>query len=446
MVEVTFSNNEEMIAKLRATGGAGFDLAQPSHDRIYAAQLEYDIYKPLDLSKIDTDAMQPSLLDGVKANTTIDGEVYAVPHQWGTSGLMANKTMAPDVKAWGDLCDPAYKGKTSMRLRRTILLGTAFDMGEDPFAAYADLDKYQEILDKVADKLIECKDNIKAYWKGGDDLSAMMLSGEIVASETWDSTAYKLYGQNKDIVFVPPKTGALAWIDTFAIPRKGEADDAAYKWINFVLRAGKREDHVGKHRCDCCRRRRQGPAAGRQEGCRQRRLHRSRHQQPEVLCQHPPQVSRTWKARRLRRSRLPPALNKPGICHLGGIETKCGCQASLCSRTSNSKDLTHTALGTRCVQSTTENDLECIGSQEALRLFRAVDDVSFEIPKRLLLLDSGPVRLWQDHIDADDCRFRVADIRRHPDQGQVGHRDAAEPAQRQDGVPASGLVPDDERL
>ncbi|MDF1609270.1 extracellular solute-binding protein [Hoeflea sp. YIM 152468] len=234
-VEVTFSNNEEMIAKLRATGGAGFDLAQPSHDRIYAVQQEYNIYKPLDLSKINVDAMQAKLLDGVKANTTIDGEVYAVPHQWGTSGLMANKTSAPDVKAWGDLCDPQYKGKTSMRLKRTILLGMAFDMGEDPFAAYADLDKYQTILDKVADKLISCKDNLKAYWKGGDDLSAMMMSGEIVASETWDSTAYKLHGENQDIVFVPPKTGALAWIDTFAIPRKGEADDAAYKWINFVL-------------------------------------------------------------------------------------------------------------------------------------------------------------------------------------------------------------------
>ena len=33
-VEVTLSNNEEMISKLRATGGAGFDLAQPSQDRI----------------------------------------------------------------------------------------------------------------------------------------------------------------------------------------------------------------------------------------------------------------------------------------------------------------------------------------------------------------------------------------------------------------------------
>ena len=234
-VEVTFSNNEEMVAKLRATGGAGFDLAQPSHDRIFAAQQEYNIYKPLDLSKIDTSQMQAKLLDGVKANTTIEGEVYAVPHQWGTSGLMADKTKAPDLAGWGDLCDPKYAGKTSMRLRRTILLGTAFDMGEDPFAAYADLDKYQEILDKVAEKLIDCKPNLKAYWKGGDDLSAMMLSGEIVASETWDSTAYKLYGQNSDIVFVPPKTGALAWIDTFALPRKAEADDAAYKWINFVL-------------------------------------------------------------------------------------------------------------------------------------------------------------------------------------------------------------------
>ena len=235
-IKLTLSNNEEMVAKLRATGGAGFDLAQPSHDRIYSAQLEYDIYKPLDLSKIDTSVFDPSLLAGVKANTTIDGEVYAVPHMWGTSGLMADKSKAPDLNDWLDLCDPKYAGRTSMRLKRTILLGTAFAMGEDPFAAYADLNGYQKLLDRVADKLIACKSNIKAYWKGGDDLSAMMLSGEIVASETWDSTAFRLFDQNPNIVFVPPKTGALAWIDTFALPRKGKADGAAYKWINFVLR------------------------------------------------------------------------------------------------------------------------------------------------------------------------------------------------------------------
>jgi len=46
-VQVTLSNNEEMISKLRATGGAGFDLAQPSQDRIFGAQQEFRIYKPI---------------------------------------------------------------------------------------------------------------------------------------------------------------------------------------------------------------------------------------------------------------------------------------------------------------------------------------------------------------------------------------------------------------
>ena len=149
---------------------------------------------------------------------------------------MANIKEAPDASGWADLCDPAYQGKTSMRLRRTILLGTAFGMGMNPFELYSDMDAYQDMLDQVTAKLIECKSNIKTYWSGGDDLSGLMLSGEVILSETWDSTAYKLYNENPDIVFVPPETGALAWIDTFAIPKGGEADDAAYKWINFVLR------------------------------------------------------------------------------------------------------------------------------------------------------------------------------------------------------------------
>src|ERR1700739_3161792 len=52
-VQLTLSNNEEMISKLRATGGAGFDLAQPSQDRILGPQQDFHIYKPLDLSKVE---------------------------------------------------------------------------------------------------------------------------------------------------------------------------------------------------------------------------------------------------------------------------------------------------------------------------------------------------------------------------------------------------------
>lgn len=235
-VEVTLSNNEEIIAKLRATGGSGYDLAQPSHDRIMAAQQEYNIYKPLDLAKIETDKLQDNLFEAVKTNTTIDGDIYAVPHQWGTSGIVVDKTKAADVKDWADLCKEEHKGRTSMRLRRTILIGMGYSLGFDPFALYADPAGYQKMLDAVTEKMISCKSIVKTYWNGGDDLSTLLLSGEVVASEAWDSTAFKLYNQNQNFVYVPPSSGALTWIDTFVIPRKGRADEAAYHWINFVMR------------------------------------------------------------------------------------------------------------------------------------------------------------------------------------------------------------------
>ena len=235
-VEVTKSNNEEMISKLRATGGSGFDLAQPSQDRITGAQAEYDIYKPMDLSQIDSAQFITSMLEATKANTTLNGKVYGVPHVWGTSGLVVNRKAAGDVKDYTDLCNEGYKGKVSYRLKRPTLIGFAFAMGMDPFAAYGDKAKYGAILDKVEKKLISCKGNVKTYWSGGDALLNLMRSDEIVAAMAWDTGGWKLNNEKPDVTFVAPKSGALGWIDTFALPRKTKAEAAAYKWINFVMR------------------------------------------------------------------------------------------------------------------------------------------------------------------------------------------------------------------
>ena len=78
-VELTFSNNEEMIAKLRATRGAGFDLAQPSQDRISSVQEKFNIYQPMDYSKINSDQIIASMLDAVKKNTMVGSDSFAVP-------------------------------------------------------------------------------------------------------------------------------------------------------------------------------------------------------------------------------------------------------------------------------------------------------------------------------------------------------------------------------
>lgn len=234
-VEVTLSNNEEMIAKLRATAGGGFDLAQPSQDRIAGPQEEFGIYKPIDMSKIDQDKFIPSMLSATMANTTVGGEVYGVPHVWGTSGLVLDTANAGMVEDYTDLCSDEVAGKVSYRLKRPTLIGFAFAMGMDPFAAYGDEAAYTEIMDKVEAKLVECKPNVKTYWGGGDELMGLVRSGEVVASMAWDTGGWKLNADNPDISFVAPASGALGWIDTFVLPAKGQADDAAYDWINFVM-------------------------------------------------------------------------------------------------------------------------------------------------------------------------------------------------------------------
>ncbi|WP_299923601.1 extracellular solute-binding protein [uncultured Pelagimonas sp.] len=234
-VEVTKSNNEEMIAKLRATGGGGFDLAQPSQDRIAGPQAEFGIYKPMDLSKLNADLFIPSLMLATQANTTVDGEVYGVPHVWGTSGLVVDTKMAPMVKDYTDLCSPDVAGKVSYRLKRPTLIGFAYSMGLDPFAAYGDEAAYTEIMGQVEAKLIECKAGVKTYWGGGDELMGLLRSGEVVASMAWDTGGWKLNADKPDITFVAPAAGALGWVDTFVLPAKGKADDAAYEWINFVM-------------------------------------------------------------------------------------------------------------------------------------------------------------------------------------------------------------------
>jgi len=109
-------------------------------------------------------------------------------------------------------------------------------MGYDPFALYSDPAAYQAMLDKVAETLIAAKPMVKNYWANGDSLLESMRSGEVFVAKAWDNGGWKLHAENPAIDFVAPKEGALGWIDTFTIPAKAENVEAAYKWINFMLR------------------------------------------------------------------------------------------------------------------------------------------------------------------------------------------------------------------
>lgn len=234
-VEVALSNNEEIISKLRATRGAGFDLAQPSQDRILGPQQEFGIYKPIDLAKVQVDRIQPDLLATVRRNATIGGRLYALPYVWGAEGLVAN-TKRTQINDYLDLCRADLRGRTSVRLRRPTLMAFAFAMGKDPFALYSDTKAYTALMEQVGARLIACKANFRFFFDNRDQLLNGMRSGELHAAMMWDSGGWKLNRENPDIKFIAPKSGALGWLDTYALPARGKNEAAAYAWINFTLR------------------------------------------------------------------------------------------------------------------------------------------------------------------------------------------------------------------
>jgi len=234
-VQVTLSNNEEMISKLRATGGAGFDLAQPSQDRIFGAQQEFRIYKPLDISQVRLEEFVPELLETVRKNATVEGRLYGLPYVWGTEGLVYNSKRTT-INDYRDLCRPELRGRTAVRLKRPTLMAFAFALGKDPFALYGNPKAYGALMDEVGRTLTACKVNFRFFYDNKDQLLNGMRSGEVWAAMMWDSGGWLLNRENADIRFINPRSGAIAWMDTFALPARGRNDAGAYAWINFVMR------------------------------------------------------------------------------------------------------------------------------------------------------------------------------------------------------------------
>lgn len=229
-------DNNELIAKLAATRGTGFDLAQPTLNWISVAQEQFGIYQPIDLAKVNTNQIIPAMLDSAVKGTTVDGQLYSVPHVWGTTAMIVNTKYAPDAgESYMDLFDPQYAGRISYRSKYDTFYMVAYALGLDPRGDVADEKAYRECMEKVLAKLIEGKKLVKTYWGSRQELEDLILREEVWVGTAWDATAWSLSRKNPNIKYAVPKEGAVGWIDTFAIPAGSENIEAAYQWINFIM-------------------------------------------------------------------------------------------------------------------------------------------------------------------------------------------------------------------
>ena len=237
-VEVSYiGDNNELIAKMAATNGVGYDLVSPTLNYVSTSQEEFGIYKPIDMSKINKDQFIPAYLDSILEQSKYEGKSYALPFVWGTTAMVVNTEKAPDAGvSYLDLCDPKYEGRVSYRAKYDTLYMFAYALGYDPAEAVKDEDEYRKVMNAVLDKLIECKPVVRTYWDSRQQLEELMTKEEVWVATSWDAIAWSLTMQDPKFQYVVPKEGAVGWFDTFAISAGAENEDAAYQWINFTMK------------------------------------------------------------------------------------------------------------------------------------------------------------------------------------------------------------------
>ncbi|MDQ0513255.1 extracellular solute-binding protein [Ancylobacter amanitiformis] len=237
-----FSQNEEQINKLQATGGEGFDLCQPTRDRAPQFQ-ELDVLQPFDTSKLHLDQLLPSMLEGSTSVWTWDGKLYHVPHCWGSEAIAWRSDLATlnykDL-SYGTLWSEPFKGKMQGR-PHSLLLGIGLWMdhtGKLPsnrmLDAFKDEASMKKIYDVILAYAIANKAQVKQFWDSSDNTKSGFMENGAVIGQTWDGPAISLWKQGKPVRYMAPQEGAITWIDGWAMPKGATNIAQAYEWLNYV--------------------------------------------------------------------------------------------------------------------------------------------------------------------------------------------------------------------
>lgn len=238
-----FSQNEEQINKLQATGGEGFDLCEPTHDRSPQFK-DLGVLQPFDLKKLtNLEKLLPAMLKTSTDQWTWDGKLYHVPHTWGSEAISWRTDLTTlDYKtlSYGSLWDEPYKGKVQGRPHSLLLgIGLWLDAtGKLPSNrmrdAYKDEATMKKIYDEILKVAISKKPWIKQFWDSADNTKSGYMENGCVIGMTWDGPALSLKKQGKPVSYMAPQEGAISWMDGWSMPIGAKNVEQAYAWLNYV--------------------------------------------------------------------------------------------------------------------------------------------------------------------------------------------------------------------
>lgn len=187
------------------------------------------LIQPIDTSTIaNFGALFPDLRDSPELN--IDGSNFGVVWVWGGTSVSYNTEVFPEPPASLEvLWDPKFANRVCWR-----------DDPEDSvrFAALAtgqDPDKPAD-MDKIREKLLALKPQIKALWKSGDEWLKLVSAKECDLSTVWTNNTEAAAVQDKlPISFIVAKEGAIAFRDAMSIAKDAPNVKGAEAFINYMV-------------------------------------------------------------------------------------------------------------------------------------------------------------------------------------------------------------------
>jgi spermidine/putrescine transport system substrate-binding protein len=236
-------SNEEIINKMKATKGRGFDIISPTNVR----SLQWEplkLIQPFDMNKINTATVNGAMLKIGENEWNFDGKgVHWLPHIWGTEAMAWRTDLySPPggTPSYGNVWQPEVQGKTMMR-PHSGMLGAGLYMetiGQlnpgDCWRAYQSEEKMRPVWEKITKFCIDNKKQIKLFWNDADSQKNGLLNEGVVVGQTWDGPPLALKSQGEPVTYQAPIEGALAWVDGMSMPTGAENIDQIYAFIEYV--------------------------------------------------------------------------------------------------------------------------------------------------------------------------------------------------------------------
>ncbi|MGR3312218.1 polyamine ABC transporter substrate-binding protein [Roseovarius indicus] len=223
------ATNEEIMGKVTASGGKGYDVIFVSSP--FAEALDkLGIAAKLDHSMLPN---MENLYPEARELSYDEGLTFSMPYAWGTTGLCYRSDLvSEEPDSWMDLLDPSddLAGKVTMLSTDRWMIGAAA-LAKGYSVNVTDEDKLAE----VKDLLISAKQDLLAY----DDTTfySKLVSGEASLVHAWDGWCNYGIAENSDIKYTIPSEGTDLWVDTMVVMASSENKEAAHEFINYILGA-----------------------------------------------------------------------------------------------------------------------------------------------------------------------------------------------------------------